>query len=140
MKMKKLAATVLAIMTMSTGTIGLSASALTNRYSTFNPYKSGSNVYFGVEVTNTSGSVSSFSYYGALYNNVSGSQYGATTSIVNQTAVGNGLTVSVRGLKSYSNMPDQTRCENHVASFYGATIPTYGTPYETYVNNSYFNK
>lgn len=138
---RKILGAALACTAMFTGAIGLTANAYVNSYSVINPYySSDGNVYFGVTVTNRSGYVSSFNYYGALYNNTNNTMYGATNSMGNALAIGNNVTTSVMGYKSYSTMPDHTRCENHVSCYYGSTIPTYGTPYETFVGNSYFDK
>ena len=136
---KKMVAAIIAVATMYTFAVGMPASAYINRYSTYYSPTNNS-VEFGVYVTNQSGYVSSFNHYGALYNNVTNTMYGSTTSLGNQCAVGNDVQVTLRGNVQKSNMPDHTRCEQHVSCYYGISIPTYGTPYETFIGNTYYNK
>lgn len=138
--LKGMLAAVFSVTVLCTSMVSMGVGATVNRYSTIAPYRSGSNVYFGATVTNTSDSISSFSYYGGLYNNVTGAIFGSVEGAGNQLAVGNGVTVSLRGTKAYDALPDQTRCENHVSVFYGYTIPTSAVPYESYVSDTYFNK
>lgn len=138
--LKGMLAAVFSVTVLCTSMVSMGVGATVNRYSTISPYCSGSRVYFGVTVTNTSGYVSSFNYSGLLYNNVTGALIGSVEGAASQYAIGNGVTVSLIGSKAYDALPDQTRCENHVSAYRGSTIPASAVPYESYVSDTYFNK
>lgn len=133
---KKIAASVMAATTLAVGAAaGMSVSAA-NRYSTIEPYKSGSYVYFGAYATNGTNNSTDFDYAGQLYNNTSGSFINSVTDRI--TNVGNGVQVTLLGRYSYSSLPDNTRCQNVVRSY--VVYSQYATPYDTYTNNTYYRK
>lgn len=136
MTFKKLIAAVMAASTLVVGMTGMSASALTNRYSIISPYKSGLSVYFGANATNKKNSSTDFDYGGQLYNNTNNSFINSVTD--REYNVGSNVSVSLRGSYYYSNLPDSTKCKNNVRAY--IVYSQYGTPYETYTSDSYYSK
>lgn len=135
-KFKKMTAAVMAVATLAVGMTGMSASAAVNKYSTLQTYKSGSNVYFGATAKNLKNSSSDFYYAGQLYNITTGGFINSVSDI--EYDVGKNIQVTMRGSRSYSSLPDSTKCVNNVRAY--ANYSQYASPYETYSNNSYYYK
>lgn len=136
---KNIIAATAVMSTLIAGMGGINASAYTHTYSTFTPYKSGANVYFGGYATNkTSNNSVAFRLWGDLYNNnTNASISGSLTDL--ESNVGQGIRVTLRSSIAYSELPNDTRCVVHISA-YSSGYSSNATPSESYVNDVYYCK